>query len=277
MALQALRQIDGFADLERRGDFTSAQVSTSSHGSNSFQGSSIGSIPKRTNPDLLLEIIETMILSKNDPQSKDLQQRISVVKSFDDMVKTAIESLDVRLELERAIVDVNKAIDTIDRIQIGLNFILARQDKLRIVRRPAKRNVSPTKQDDQPDSSSNTISILAKYMRDVQNLFENAESTLNTLAICQEMVIGLPAIDIDEPPVINMDEPANLSPLAPQDATLPDIDKYLSRAIKAARIAQDVEDYLIYLFEIVQKIRGNLDIAFAQCAVLMSKRAIMAW
>lgn len=277
MALQALRQIDGFADLERRGDFA-AQVSTSLHGPNSFQGSSIGSIPKRTNPGLLLEIIETMVLSKNDPHSKDLQQRISVAKSFDDMVKTAIESLDVRLELERAIVDVKKAIDTIDRIQIGLNFILARQDKLRIVRCPAKRNISPIGQDDQLDSSSNTA-ILAKYMHIVQNLFESAESTLNTLAICQEMAVGLPAIDIDEPPVINMSEPANLSPFvaSQDDAIRPDIDKYISRAIKAARIAQDVEDYLIYLFEIVQKIRSNLDIAFAQCAVLMSKRATMAW
>ena len=264
--LHELRKVGGFADLEGL----------------RTEGSAIQIPKRRAHPTLLLEIIETMILAKTDPQNPLLLSRLDEGQAFDQTLENSLKLLDVNRELEAEIQRVLRLMQIVKRLYMGLNFILARSGRLKVVK--VDSTASPTPLIPHLDEHMKISDRLDVYREYVSRLIPQVHSLLEMIKVDSQRIPGFEVESDggdngDDSPLSSLPDPLVINLKDPVDSTSKNdnpLDKYLQRAIRAARIAQSVENYSSDLLSVVKKLYSNLELAYAQCAVLISSRAMIA-
>ena len=305
-----LRKIGGFSDLEGRPSTRAIGSAQSIAGGSSGSANIIGMKNDRVSrghPSLLLDIIETMFLAKNDPSSAILQKRLMDHKSLCEMVTSCVPMHDITKEFDFAMVSATHSIALVAQMITGLNFILARHGKLRA----ARAYIEP-----EPDIAGAHSTRNAKNVRVPQSIIGLIESCCarmselhaktdlllasasllnadNIIArnyeehekfssrisreaqeLCDDKLASLIKDGID---CGTLDESSlcdQRTTVAPSEART--ADKYIAQSILAARIVQNIEEYISNLNDDIKKIKMALDIVTAQCAVSMSNLAVIA-
>lgn len=242
----------------------------------------------RCHPDLLLDIIEAMMISRSDPTNETLLAKIKARKG-QSIEQQIAESAPVReglRELDMVLDNGAQAIKIAQRMLTCANFTLARIGKLRTVRAATEVSesleIGTTGASGAKDGSGATgagddiIELLQERAKRVLSLDRQSQSVLD----CSKAHLNQPCLRDEEdapsePGVPNYDHIADL--LSHTSSKPPsDSESYIAQSIRVAKIAHEIEGYLTKLCEQVQKINARLDLIIAQCAVLISSRATIA-
>jgi hypothetical protein len=251
MTLEALRKVGGFTELEHA---------------------------QRAHPSLLLDIIETMAIAKSDPANADLKSRAKQenARDLNDLVIESAPIREARARLDALLATIARASEDVAQATMGLNFILARSGHLCAVR-AMQGAATPRKTLRNPPANEQfraTLILMRDYyvqtcatLERTQNLLASAATSCNTRATPRDLARTV------EPPCARASAIAQLPPV---DNGAQPVDTYIARSILVARVALIFEEYLAGLIARAKKSKQYLDLAFAQCAVLMSNRAMIA-
>lgn len=278
--LRELRKFGGFTELEHQHTNT-IEGSGKSHGRH--KAARKQSWPKRVHPTILLEIIETMILAKNDPKDPILRQRLDEAQPPTEMLSNMIAGLDIPNELDKEIKRAHSLVHLIFEMSLGLNFILARSGRLRIVKVSNDFDAlthaikqAATKPTPAATHYTSVADLITTYQDQIDNLLEIAAILLSNLVVCN-CHNNVPTNSLPNPDNLPAEPDISLKELTARDNKISNpLDQYLMRTIHIAKVAHNVEDYLIALRDFTKKICNTLNISLAQCVVLMSSLAMIA-
>ena len=238
--LQTLRKIGGFAELERA---------------------------QRGHPALLLDIIETMALINSNPDDPTIKARMEQEQDLSISVLNCAPIRDICAELDASLDALSRAIGATAQALAGLNFILARSGRLCAVRAYIEPEAS--KKEGGCADSPIMAHMRAYYARTRDALERERRISDCAATSCGNQMESARAV---EPPCARATTIAQL--IALDSARAPN--EYLARMIASARAAQELEEYFASLLNVIKKAKMALDLIFAQCAVLMSSRAMIA-
>jgi hypothetical protein len=292
--LHELRKFGGFADLEQRErKVANVQSDDDTHfGSVLRTDEHVGSAEVRPDasrammrghPSLLLDIIETMMLVKSDPDSEVLRDKLqsSATLSVDQLVADSEPVRVICIELDDAIKSAENALAVARKMLRAATFVLARADKLRAVgayikpRRHSSRNRDGGSGAKALCVDSPLADIIAARHSRIQELCQEVLPLFSAAALTSGVSISIE--DKPPPPCATLSEIEQLIEEHSKATTeVSAVDSHLRKSILVARIAQLIEAYVNSLKEYVKKIKDGLDLVFAQCAVLMSSRAVIA-
>jgi len=289
--LSELRKMGGFAELEGNTPRHQRAIDDSDFGARAGGAASSKRAggANRSHPALILDIMEMMLAHQSEPDNADLVARIKrdAAQPLAALVLECAPVRDSSRDLTATLAQATRAIDAMACILTSLNFSLARGGKLCAVR----ARIEPPREHHgraAPPRDVTTSSALAdcepiaramlQQSKSARELRRDAQLILScvamTIATHRAQPVAHHFDDRPEPPCARISEIIQIvengaRPDAPP-AAAHNAEEAIARAILVARIAHIFEDYAASLREYVQKIKMHLDLAYAQCAVLIN-------